>query len=83
MTVKFKAKVDANQDESLSSLQILIKHSFNIQVLSPFSVRRLCSREQAINERDWAVMSSVFFASQSNYFFLSSREQTRLVEISL
>ena len=48
--------------------------------LSRFSTWRICWREQAKSECDWAVMSSVFVASQSSCFFLCSREQIRQVE---
>ncbi len=41
----------------------------NIIYLSPFSTRRIFSREQAKSECDWLVMTSVFVASQSSCFF--------------
>ena len=41
------------------------------------------SLKQAKRECDWLVMSSVFVASQSGCLFLYSREQTRLVGLSL
>ena len=50
------------------------------RTLSRFSTWRICSREQAKNECDWLVMTSVFVASQTSCFFLCSREQIRQVE---
>jgi hypothetical protein len=50
--------------------------------LSPFSTWRYFSREQVKSECDWVVMASVFVASQSDCFFICSREQIRLMENS-
>ena len=40
-----------------------------IRAVGRFSTWRICSREQAKNECDWLVMSSVFVANQSSCFF--------------
>ncbi len=68
--------------ESLDYKENEIYRSFLmlVVVLSRFSTWRICSREQAKNECDWLVMTSVFVTSQSSCFFLCSREQTCQVE---
>ncbi len=65
--------------DSISSIYQLVFEQLGV-VLSRFSTWRICSREQAKNECDWLVMTSVFVASQSRCFYLCSREQIRQVE---
>ncbi len=64
--------------QCLGSLQKIV--SVAINNVPTFFTWGLFSREQAKSEFDWVVMSSVFVASQSSYFFLCSHKQIRLVE---
>jgi hypothetical protein len=59
---------------------ILAKLSITLLVFSVFHSAIIFWREQARSERDWVVMTSVFLASQSSCFFLSSHEQIHLME---
>ena len=76
----FKLSTPFQYVNSLAEIPSWLKFLHIISPLSPFSTRRVFSREQGKIECDWLVMSSVFVASQSSCCFLCSREQIRVVE---